>query len=267
MKYLLLIAVALVVAVTIAPIAMAQQQQPSSEKHQQQRKRDTDQASPPTLPITNNQSSTYYERDDKNKPQGWHKLIAWPEGVTALAVMLTLCAIVWQAVETRRAAQSMKRSTDLQETALRQWVDMQNWRGCSSLGFEGNTLDIYFDIVNPTNFVLTLETIEATIHGKHFLKRIDYELVPKKPLCIGTDFRLNEKEILQFKHLPLEIAIDGIVLFKEITGKRRPQRFSHSFACVEGNGVVLRKAHKESSWVQNEKEDSERNRKKPKNTN
>ncbi len=34
----------------------------------------------------------------------WRKLIAWPEGVTALAVICTLLVVAWQSVETRAAA-------------------------------------------------------------------------------------------------------------------------------------------------------------------
>ncbi|HTB97138.1 MAG TPA: hypothetical protein VK716_09040 [Terracidiphilus sp.] len=40
----------------------------------------------------------------KPKPPWWHKLLAWPEGITAWLLMLTLAAIIWQAWETRKAA-------------------------------------------------------------------------------------------------------------------------------------------------------------------
>jgi hypothetical protein len=39
-------------------------------------------------------------------PQWWHKLVAWPNGITAWLLMLTLGAIVWQAWETRKAAKA-----------------------------------------------------------------------------------------------------------------------------------------------------------------
>lgn len=37
-------------------------------------------------------------------PMQWHVFIAWPEGITALLLMFTLCAIAWQGWETRKAA-------------------------------------------------------------------------------------------------------------------------------------------------------------------
>lgn len=42
----------------------------------------------------------------KPHPQWWDKLLSWPEGITAWAVLLTLYAIVWQAWETRKAAEA-----------------------------------------------------------------------------------------------------------------------------------------------------------------
>lgn len=42
--------------------------------------------------------------------QWWYVLLAWPEGITAWLLLLTLGAIVWQAWETRKAAQSTESS-------------------------------------------------------------------------------------------------------------------------------------------------------------
>jgi hypothetical protein len=46
----------------------------------------------------------------QSNPLWWHKLIAWPEGITAWLLLLTLGAIAWQAWETRKAAQSTEAS-------------------------------------------------------------------------------------------------------------------------------------------------------------
>lgn len=42
--------------------------------------------------------------------EGWHRYFTWPEGVTAWAIILTLCAITWQAWETRRSVRETGRS-------------------------------------------------------------------------------------------------------------------------------------------------------------
>lgn len=43
-------------------------------------------------------------QDPKQYMPWWHVLVAWPEGITAWLLMLTLGAIIWQAWETRKAA-------------------------------------------------------------------------------------------------------------------------------------------------------------------
>jgi len=45
-----------------------------------------------------------------NRLDGWRKFVAWPEGITACALILTLGAIAWQAYETRRAANISSRT-------------------------------------------------------------------------------------------------------------------------------------------------------------
>jgi hypothetical protein len=54
----------------------------------------------------------------KSNPPWWHKLIAWPEGITAWLIMFTLGAIVCQAWETREAAEATRASVQTQERAV-----------------------------------------------------------------------------------------------------------------------------------------------------
>src|SRR5258708_8202599 len=58
----------------------------------------------PTLTAAQNEAghATQNAQTSKRSPM-WRKLIAWPEGVTALAVLFTLCFIGWQALLTRQA--------------------------------------------------------------------------------------------------------------------------------------------------------------------
>jgi hypothetical protein len=52
-------------------------------------------------------------------PPWWYKLVAWPEGITAWMLVLTLAAIVWQAWETRRAADATEDAVKASEVAYR----------------------------------------------------------------------------------------------------------------------------------------------------
>jgi hypothetical protein len=52
-------------------------------------------------------------------PHGWLKFVTWPEGITAWAIIFTLGAIVWQAVETRRTAQAALMSVEASKNATK----------------------------------------------------------------------------------------------------------------------------------------------------
>ncbi|HEY4904616.1 MAG TPA: hypothetical protein VIH89_14175 [Candidatus Sulfotelmatobacter sp.] len=92
------------ILVTLTPAAVACQQQVSTYERQ----REAQQATQPSSAITKD-SSTHYQQPRDDKPQGWHKFVTWPEGVTTWAILFTLGAIAWQAIETRRAAQATAR--------------------------------------------------------------------------------------------------------------------------------------------------------------
>jgi hypothetical protein len=85
----------------LAPVTVAIQNQPSGA----QERKGTQQASPAT-PVSVNCNCTNQADDSKNKPQGWHKLVTWPEGIATWALILTLGAIVCQSIETRKAVKA-----------------------------------------------------------------------------------------------------------------------------------------------------------------
>jgi hypothetical protein len=59
-------------------------------------------------PTTHNQVTSDYEEPRENKPQGWHKLITWPEGITAWALIATLIVFCIQANLMRVHAKEFK---------------------------------------------------------------------------------------------------------------------------------------------------------------
>jgi hypothetical protein len=60
----------------------------------------------------NNGSSADECQDPKKYMPWWYVLIAWPDGITTWALLATLCAIIWQAWETRKAAQASLKSVE-----------------------------------------------------------------------------------------------------------------------------------------------------------
>jgi hypothetical protein len=95
--------------VIFATVAVPANNQVSGKRTAGQSQQSAQQPSTPAVaPVTTNQATTYYQRESTPKPEGWHKLITWPEGITAWLIMLTLGAIVWQAWETRKAAEATR---------------------------------------------------------------------------------------------------------------------------------------------------------------
>jgi len=83
-------------------------------------------------------------------PPGWRGLVAWPEGVTALAVITSLFFIGWQALKTHHAADAAKLSAKAAEnsaTAMingeRAWVmaEVKFPLGAGPLSFSGGIND------------------------------------------------------------------------------------------------------------------------------
>ena len=112
----------LTISFALAVPAMAAQNEPSSNKETSSSQGKP--YSPPPIAIVSSQQSPSSENQKRceDKTQGWHKFVTFPEGVTAWAVILTLGAIIWQACESRTAAQFASESADAFMRSERAWV-------------------------------------------------------------------------------------------------------------------------------------------------
>ena len=70
-----------------------------------------------------------HSKSPNSDPPCWHKLLLWPEGITAWAIIATLFVIGWQAWETRRsadatnnAAQAALLNTQISIRSARAWI-------------------------------------------------------------------------------------------------------------------------------------------------
>jgi hypothetical protein len=99
---------------SLAVPAMAAQKQPASDEKTRQ-----GQQSLTATIAANNHPTGLDQQCGDDKPHGWHKFIAWPEGVATWAVMFTLGAIIWQSYETRKAAEAANRGMETSKTKER----------------------------------------------------------------------------------------------------------------------------------------------------
>jgi hypothetical protein len=131
----------LLVLFTGAIIAVAYEQHHAREKYQAQREADCIDLS---LSPAEDDACAKEAQNRKDYAPWWNVLVAWPEGITTWAIILTFAAVGWQADETRKAAMATK---DAAKAALlnaqvlinseRPWVLVKAEPSKGALGFNG----------------------------------------------------------------------------------------------------------------------------------
>jgi hypothetical protein len=170
---------------------MTGQQKQTGQQDARKSQRDAKQADVPAPPITNNQATSYYEQPRENKPQGWHKFVAWPEGITAWAIMLTLGAIIWQAKETRKAAVAAQTSVSLANANIQTLKDIERSWILEEIIFP----DFFPEQPDCGDFLLLSVGFKFTNKGKTPCKIVDVSVrfhtyvpkdgLPKQPQLLG----------------------------------------------------------------------------------
>jgi hypothetical protein len=104
----------------------------------------------------------------KSSSQWWHVFFAWPEGITALLIALTLGAITWQSWETRKAAEAAINSDRAWILADLGWHQgcPPNYQMCSGLDANGEwghsiAANIRLDCKNEGRCPAWIESIQA----------------------------------------------------------------------------------------------------------
>jgi hypothetical protein len=234
-----------VAILAFAPVTMTIQNQPSGA----QDRKGAQQANPAT-PISVNCNCAAQTDDSKNKPQGWHKLVTWPEGVTTWAILFTLGAIVWQAIETRRAAQATVRYTQ-------SFIESQ--RPIIAAGIVGNPVRELHDRAAPritvslTNTGLTTAydvTYQSWIElrpfpftdfteaADYFSSQSPYSIYPHHdPIILNVPIRagLSETQLVDLRELRLYACVRIRVAFRDAFSPNRYSNFG-LYVMREGMG-------------------------------
>jgi hypothetical protein len=102
-------------------------------------------------------------KKSKPNPPWWHEFFAWPEGITALLIMLTLGAIIWQAWETRRAATASRDAVTVMQAQIDQTADVR-W---DIKGYPVNEIcRIQAFVVNLSDRPMTIINAQVAIQGE-----------------------------------------------------------------------------------------------------
>lgn len=170
----------------------------------------------------------------KTKPD---KVYRWLTAALVGISAFTFWAIWYQARKTALSVEAGLRSIKLQETAMRQWVTIENWVCAQKASTERVILDLSFDIINRTNMPFTLLTTSAEINGV----RTD---VPNKSFLVPNDWQriyvsvvLKPEQITQYTSNMLILDLTGFIWYKDAFGNAQVQSVGKTcgFSGINGN--------------------------------
>jgi hypothetical protein len=135
----------------------------------------------------------------------------------------------------KKQTETTQRSVLLQETAMQQWVIIQNWTTQYSkwLPKDGiRNLDVNFDTVNPTPWPLTILIIKMRIEKaeKAFLESRNIFLAPKEAYTSKfINVPLDEDQQKKYSNAGIELVVFGCVSYEGFGAK--PRIFSGVLHC------------------------------------
>lgn len=179
----------------------------------------------PTLTVHNEKTTTDCADHSDDNPPNWHATIKRPECWLVLIAALTGFVIYLQTREMAKATKAMERSTEaseksirLQEIQLQQWVDVTGWG--SMMSEDRKNLYVRFEIVNPTNFPLTIT--ESSVVFELPGMRITYSLAdhfhlsPNIPKPVEIEIRIFDEQVKRFLEERLIFSVHGTFLYTDM---------------------------------------------------
>lgn len=168
----------LLVLFTGAIIAVAYEQHHASEKYQAQREADCIDLS---VSPAEDDSCAKDAQNRKDYAPWWSVLVAWPEGITTWAIILTFAVIGWQADETRKAAEAGLLNAQALINSERPWVLVKVEPSKGIFGFDG------FDIIavnrGRTPAFIVSYTFDCLIVDEGESMPAEPEYGKAKPVC------------------------------------------------------------------------------------
>ncbi len=130
-------------------------------------------------------------------------------------------------------ADSMARQIALQEIAIQQWVETENWEGSSTLSQNRDIIyNIIFYVVNPSLYPLTLTTICGSIWSYTFNINDEIFLVPGERYRVHTEITLSQEQA----NAGIADNLVVWVVYRDVFKKQKSQ-FLGKFCSFQGSMV------------------------------
>jgi hypothetical protein len=135
-----------------------------------------------------------------------------------------------------RTLATIERQTSLQSAAMSQWLNVGNWVQVQKFNKDTNEgyLEVSFQLVNPTNYPLTINDLECSINGHSETKRLNYRLVPGPEnahwVRFNTPFGSTDGNA-SYQRNNFALVVEMALTFKDILGDVQPQAHSRYGVC------------------------------------
>jgi hypothetical protein len=164
-------------------------------------------------------------------------------GLLVLVGIVTAGFIGWQSWETRKAATAAHFSADateksvrLQETALRQWVDVDDLKVRSQptyfIEMSETNLVFTFNVTNPTRMPLTFEWLIVRVNSQRFAMTFHHFLAPDGFYPVTVPVAIRDKQVALFGAYKLALSFIATVGYTDAF--ERPQRQPFGVMCLCG---------------------------------
>jgi hypothetical protein len=229
---------------------MTAQNQPSGAN-----KRHNAQQAIPTAPISVNCTCASQAGDSENKPQGWHKLVTWPEGIATWALILTLAVLIWQAILTRIAARAASSNVELymSKERARLRIKMKPLVLPSEID-TFNTVDFTVSVYGQTDAFVTdslcvayifpwgvfnnPELRDKIMFPIHSLPSVVSANAPAVNCCalLGTKDGADNILVEEAKARRMFVGVRGFIKYKDVFDRERETAFRYVWRYSEGFG-------------------------------
>jgi hypothetical protein len=176
----------------------------------------------------------------------WYAALKRPEWLGIIVGTITFIFIGWQSWATKESADAAKRSIELQEVALCQWVAIKNWRGIPNFQGDNKTFHIEFDVTNPTRLPLTFNGALIKIDGQATERIGTNAIPPDHENTIAVSVMLTDEQIVKWQGAEgqkLVLPLNGFVVFQDALEKTRMQPVTGLLVCSQMRGIELVNFH------------------------
>ena len=199
----------------------------------------------------------------KSNPPWWHEFFTWPEGITALLIMLTLGAIIWQAWETRVSARATEKAAEasLKQADIASKAILLQFR--PKLRVRSISLEEAGEFFHVTIVIANRGSLPAYIHEGQIILSWLYERPSEEELkrtaigsstvqpwsqnSFGMSFR--DDDLLRYKHYVKEaikrpnnplirLRCEGTLSYSDDSGAYRYMGFSRIHDATTGQWIT-----------------------------